>query len=505
MDNKYDVIIVGAGNSGLSAGVTTAQAGLKTLLIDQYISVGGVAGSVVRGRFEFEKSLHELSGCPMDPNLFGAVIDTFHKQHIDPPLWVAHETYRLIVDNDEEHIDLVVPYGSLQAIIDAIEAYSPGSKRYTEPFFAYVEEAYRGLMISDMQENIKQNPHFLRLSCMTLVEVEDALDMPKTIRTILDGYWGYGGITSDEVSFLYFSNMIYIYFVFGGAVFKHRSSELNMLVLRRYLDCGGKLLCNTNVNKLLMQDGACVGVETERGTFYAKKVIAAVNRHIVYSRLMDFDQIPERAVRQANARDIGVRPFVVNLGLNKSCEELGLKEYSYFIYPSGDPHKCKRSLVELEGPKSIAAVCLNAAIPGTSPEGTCTLNITSMFKPGPLLDGFDNANREAYTAQIADMLIAEVERATGADLRGHIEEMFVASPIDVIGNTQAYDGMMYGYELHTLDSMLIRWHCLEEDNCIKNLLFAGATAQNGHGYGASIRVGYIMGTRAIKEIEEESK
>ena len=492
-DTQYDVIVVGAGNSGLSAGVTAAQAGLKTLLIDQHITVGGVAGSVVRGRFEFEKSLHELSGCSFDPAVYGAVSDTFRKLGLSPDLRVANETYRILIP--DEHVDMVVPYGGLDKIIDAIEAYIPSSRQYTQPFFALVEEAYRGLMVSDMQERCRQNPHFLRISCMSLLEVEEELGIPERVRAVLDGYWCYDGITADEVSFLYFSNMIYIYFVFGGALLPHRSTELNLGMLERYLACGGELLCNTDVTEIIVEDGVAKGVVTQRGTFGAKKVIACVNRHIVYSRLIDHTQIPERALRQAHARDIGVRPFVVNLGLNRSAEELGLTSYSYFIYPSVDSEICKRSLTALEGPKSIAAVSLNAAIPDASPEGTCILNITS-------LSGFDNANREAYSNHIADMLIAEVEHALGRNLRDHIEEIYIASPIDVIGNTRAYDGMMYGYDMSARDSMLVRWRNLERDNCIPNLLFAGATAQNGHGYGASIRVGNVMAEIAVKQIKE---
>ena len=60
MDNKYDVIVVGAGNGGLAAAANTAKAGLKTLLLEKHNLPGGCATSFRRGRFEFEPSLHEL-------------------------------------------------------------------------------------------------------------------------------------------------------------------------------------------------------------------------------------------------------------------------------------------------------------------------------------------------------------------------------------------------------------------------------------------------------------
>ena len=62
---KYDIVVVGAGNSGLSAALQSQLAGKKTLLIEQHNLPGGAATSFVRGRFEIEPSLHEL--CDFGP------------------------------------------------------------------------------------------------------------------------------------------------------------------------------------------------------------------------------------------------------------------------------------------------------------------------------------------------------------------------------------------------------------------------------------------------------
>ena len=160
---------------------------------------------------------------------------------------------------------------------------------------------------------------------------------------------------------------------------------------------------------------------------------------------------------------------------------------------------------KIEGPKSLAVVCLNAAFEDASPKGTCILFLTSMFKEGELLSAYTAENKRALTTRVAEQLIDETEKALGISLKDHIEELFIADPIDVAGNMLAYDGMMYGYEQTVTDSVLIRSRNLMADNCIGNLLFAGATAQNGHGYGAAIRVGNIMGELAAAQIKEETK
>ncbi|MBP5665560.1 MAG: NAD(P)-binding protein, partial [Clostridia bacterium] len=60
MRYDYDVIVIGAGNGGLAAASKLSAAGLKTVVLEKHNLPGGVATIFVRGRFEFEASLHEL-------------------------------------------------------------------------------------------------------------------------------------------------------------------------------------------------------------------------------------------------------------------------------------------------------------------------------------------------------------------------------------------------------------------------------------------------------------
>ena len=58
----YDGVVIGAGNGGLTAALSLARKGLKVLLLERHNIPGGCATSFVRGRFEFEVALHQLSG-----------------------------------------------------------------------------------------------------------------------------------------------------------------------------------------------------------------------------------------------------------------------------------------------------------------------------------------------------------------------------------------------------------------------------------------------------------
>ena len=70
------MVIIGAGNSGLMAACRASKMGLKVLCIEKHNLEGGAAQSFVRGRFEFEASLHEKASVALPPRVI--LPDVFH-------------------------------------------------------------------------------------------------------------------------------------------------------------------------------------------------------------------------------------------------------------------------------------------------------------------------------------------------------------------------------------------------------------------------------------------
>ena len=59
MNERYDVVVIGAGLAGLAAGATAAGAGMSTLILDGH-QPGGRASTDERGRFRFNRGPHAL-------------------------------------------------------------------------------------------------------------------------------------------------------------------------------------------------------------------------------------------------------------------------------------------------------------------------------------------------------------------------------------------------------------------------------------------------------------
>jgi len=59
---RHDVIVVGAGLGGLTAGAKLAREGKKVLVIEQHSKPGGCATTFTRGSYTLEVGLHEMNG-----------------------------------------------------------------------------------------------------------------------------------------------------------------------------------------------------------------------------------------------------------------------------------------------------------------------------------------------------------------------------------------------------------------------------------------------------------
>ncbi|MBO4472925.1 MAG: NAD(P)/FAD-dependent oxidoreductase, partial [Clostridia bacterium] len=206
---EYDVIVVGAGNGGLVAATTTAQAGYKTLIFEKHNLPGGCATSFVRGRFEFEPSLHELCAESTAPEL-ESTIGIFKDLGAGVELLYEDTLYRAICKDKEMGYDVVMHTGR-ENFLDDIEAAVPGCRDSVAAFFdlcANTDGAQ--VYMASGKNGMKLNPFvlmnkygdFMRAASHTAEEVEIALGIPEKARSIMNTYWGYLGVPTDDLSAL---------------------------------------------------------------------------------------------------------------------------------------------------------------------------------------------------------------------------------------------------------------------------------------------------------------
>ena len=186
---KYDYIVVGSGCAGLSAALELAISDRKVLLIEQHNIPGGCASGFVRGRFEFDPSLHELCGVGSEENPGGTGL-IFKRYGIKVDWNEATDCFRVISKySDGSYMDVTMPSGK-DAFIDKMEYYVPGSRPSMLRFFDLMQNITDGL---DYISGDKINPADIIKKYMPMVrsggyntsDVLNALDIPQKAKDSL--------------------------------------------------------------------------------------------------------------------------------------------------------------------------------------------------------------------------------------------------------------------------------------------------------------------------------
>ena len=505
---EYDVIVIGAGNGGLTAAAVAAKSGVKTLLVEQHNLPGGFATSFTRGRFEFEPSLHELCDLGQGDNL-GGLGEFFARLGLDVEWCAIPEAYKMILTNKGEELDIEMPFG-IEDYIAKMEYYVPGSGEKTREFISLCQEVLDAIKyIAECKGNTDkkvmktQYANFLKTASYSIDQVQDAMKIPPKVKQILNAYWCYLGIPTNRCNFTVFSAMFLKYLLHGAFIPKNRSHEISTAFDKIIRDNHGDIMYNTRIDKILVEDGRVKGVVTDKGeTIKTEHIISNASAHNVYSSMIEpMRELPDMAMKSSNARRVGPAGYVVYLGLNKSAEELGFSNYSYFIYPSMDTAKLYESMSVIGKDIIQATVCLNKANPDCSPKGTCIMSFTTLFNMG----AWDNVAPENYHKlknEIAYRMIEDFEKATGIMIKDSIEEFEVATPMTFANYPGAYNGSIYGYECDSWDSIMPRMMMMEQDVLIKGLRFCGGFAFRVHGYSSSYLSGETSALLTVRDIKE---
>ena len=516
---KYDVIVIGAGNGGLAAAATCAKAGLSTLLLERHNIPGGSASSFVRGRFEFEPSLHELSGIGT-PEEKGSVEEQFDRMGAKVNWRKHNSTFRLVVPAKEGDEDSFINENGVRVSVDArmpvgFEAFSrkldeivPGSYESAMNAFKLSEDMYTAFGYMEEGENplgmlkvLKYFPDFMRLTSHTLQEGLDALGMPKKAQDIFNTYWCYMGVPASQFDFMYYLTMQSSYIKFGTGIPQNRSHEMSLAIDKAIRDNGGAIWYNSEVTSVIMKNGKPAGVVVNGNKeVYGERFICNASPKFVWSDLFNKEDVPEFQARMTNARKTAVALTTVYLGMNKTKEELGITDYSVFIAPDRDSDKQFEACQDFFSGYCIIN-CLNEIIPDCTPPGTSQLFLTSMTF-GDAMKDVKPEDYKKFKTKVAKDMIETCEKALNISITPYIEEIEIALPPTFSRYLNTPMGTPYGYMLEMWDSLIPRTIQYEKDQPFDNFLFCGASQERGDGYGCAYHTGEKAAKLTIKAFKE---
>ena len=499
---QYDVIVVGAGNGGMVAAALTAKAGLKTLLLEKHNLPGGCATSFRRGRFEFEPSLHELCGVGTKENP-SAVWQLFDELGIQPD-WFYEENAFRVISKCPGGFDVTLKAGR-DGFLDSLEEAVPGSRKSAEAFLDTNRKIDEALAYMDAHPIpnpailLTKHIDFVRVASHSAEEVEDALMMPQKAKDIINTYWCYLGVPTDELNALHFLSMVAGYVLDKPAMPGKKSHELSSMLVDVIRKNGGEVRFNCPVSEFLYSDdGGVRGVIAGGEELTAKEIISNVIPDNVL-RMSDPAKVDARSRKLASARNFGISIATVYLGLDCTAEELGIKDYTIFITNSRDPRK----QYENRQDKGLYIVnCLNTVVPDCTPEGTSTLFFSIPMFGGDMPADLKPQDYKKWKNELAKTYIEDFEQTLGVDVRSHIEEISVATPVTFARYLGTPDGTIYGYRVDKWDNIIARTAMEAADFNTPHLSYCGGHHIRGDGYSSAYASGRMTAEKVIARIKE---
>jgi prolycopene isomerase len=494
--DEFDAIIIGSGLGGLCCAAAFARQGFKPLVIEQHDKPGGYATSFARpGGFVFDVSLHSTT--VGDRNGVYNLIQGFPE--ITDVEFLPHPNlYRAIYP---EH-DFRVPQRDLKGYIDLLIKHFPDEKEGIAGLFDDMNGIFnevrrlaqaRGKV--DMSNFAVDFPLIFKFFSKPWGAMVDArLKNPK-LKAIVSGQWGYYGLPPSKLSSFYYAIPNIGYLTGGGFYPKGRSQTISDALARFITGHGGKVLLNTRVNKILVNDHAAAGVVTADGKeFKARVVVSNANAFDTFQKMVDDKEYLAEYQAKWQQYSVSLSAFQVFLGLKEDLvRQLGIPDSEIFIESSYDPEESYRCALKGDVENGGIGVTLYDNIfKGYSPEGKNTLSILALqgYEPWAKFESdYFKGNKTEYRKEkerMAEILIQKTERLLLPGLSKAIQVKEIGTPLTNFRYTSNYRGAIYGWDQTVNNSGNAR---VGHKTPIKNLYLAGAWSRPGHGYGAVIGSG----------------
>ena len=497
---NYDVVVIGSGNAGLTAAVTAQKAGKKTLLVERHNIPGGCATSFVRGVFEFEVALHQLSGLGTEERPF-IMRQLFDQLGVMEKVEFVqeHELYRLAVPNQ---VDITLP-ASWSGIRKLLQAQYPAEADQLEKFMLACEKVtLEGF--TTLPKAQKSNdpllvdqlcPYFKRYGLRSAHDVLHEFFTDETLISILATYWFYSGIPPKNLLFSDLANMLYAYAVFKPWHIKGGSQAMSNALLESFLESGGEAQFNCGVEKIITQDHAVTGVRLEDGRLInCKAVISNASPLLTFNELLD-DPLPTKIQQDFKSRRMGTSAFVIYLGLDCTPAHLKINAASTFISSTMDWEKTHDNMESFDSPISGMLTCYNYDDPQAAPEGKSQVVLVCL----QYADVWKNVKAEDYAKtkyRFADELIDLIEQVY-PNLRQHIQEVEVATPLTMMRYLNTPGGAIYGYKQTREDTSFIR----DRLNHLQGLYFASAWTTMG-GFQPTYAAGVSTAKAVVRQLDK---
>ncbi len=433
----HDVVVVGAGIGGLTAGALLARRGLDVLVLDQHYLPGGFCTSwprvVRRGerrlRYVFDAGVHDVSG--LGPR--GPVRHLLRQLDLEGALDWRRMSHEYVLPG----MRLKVPHRAADFVADLARRF-PHEAAGLHAFFAEIEGVYREMYadvdatggvprppttVDEMLAYPEAHPRAFRWMQVPFGAMLDAYLRDPALRAAMSALTGY---LSDDPDRLTVGAMapIFGYYFDGGYYPVGGSQALADALVTSIREHGGEVRLRTPVRRIRVEHGRAAGVELANGEVHrAAAVISNADVRRSFLDLVGREHLPPGFAREVEALRPSTSAFMVFLGVD--------------YFPDVEP-----LTIVSEGDAGLAIAIPSKIDPSLAPPGHASVSLITLAPASETWDrrapGYSARKRAA-----GDALIARAERVLPG-LSSHIAYRQDGSPATVARYAWTTGGAIYG-------------------------------------------------------------
>jgi phytoene dehydrogenase-like protein len=425
----YDTIIIGAGMSGLAAGIRLAYFDQRVVILERHYTIGGL------------NSFYRLRGRDYDVGLH-AVTNFTPKGAKHGPLARLLKQLRFKWDD----FALAPQVGSSIAFPGVEMQFGNGVELLTEEIgrcFPAERDNFQRLLQGIVDYDDLSTEHY-QLSARRVLG--DTLRDPLLIEMLLCPLMWYGNAREDDMDYGQFCIMFRSIFLEGFARPYAGVRLILKNLVRRFRELGGELKLRAGVDRIRVEDGRATGVELSDGSVIEGRRILSSAGLVETLRLCD-----DMQQDKVDAAQAGQLSFIESISvLDRRPKDLGCNRTIVFFNDSNAFH-WKKPLDEMSDVRT-GVVCspnnyLYDAAHGELPDGIVRITALANFDQWQALD--DDAYQVAKLRWY-DRMVASAVRFV-PDFRSHVIDTDMFTPKTIRRFTWHDNGAVYGAPEKRLD------------------------------------------------------